>query len=355
MHNRYGACDVAKSLRSVDCLEILVLVDNVVDILSTTPGRTLRELANLQSAGWNGVLSGQCMCIAQWGLSFLVTAVSEGVRRSILFDTGSEEATLFRNAYRLGVDFSKIDSVVLSHGHWDHVGALSEVAKSISDARSDGKAKVHANQGQFLQRGRANPDGSITPHEDVTTIDELQQVGADIVLSDEPRLLSDGVFYLSGEIDRSTSYETGMSNSHVRQGPDGVWEADPFVLDERYIAVDVGGDKGVVVLTACGHAGIINTLQDAEAQFGAGRMHGLVGGFHLAGEVGESRIESTVSDLARFKLKHIIPGHCTGWRATSEMVSKFGEDIVTPSAVGMKHTIKRDGRLNENEDQHASN
>ena len=126
-------------------------------------------------------------------------------------------------------------------------------------------------------------------------------------------------------------YETGLQN-HVRRNASGAWEADPLLMDERFLAVAVKG-KGVVVFTACSHAGVVNVLTHARGCFPDQRLHAVMGGFHLSGET-ERCIPDTVRDIAGFGLDVIAPGHCTGWRALNMLVQTCGEDIVAPLAVG---------------------
>lgn len=111
------------------------------------------------------------------------------------------------------------------------------------------------------------------------------------------------------------------------------WEPDPWIMDERYVAVNVRG-KGVVVFTACSHAGVVNVLTDARNVFGDVPLHAVMGGFHLSGGYVEDIIPDTIADMKRFGLKRIVPAHCTGWRAVNALAQTFGEGVIVPSAVG---------------------
>jgi 7,8-dihydropterin-6-yl-methyl-4-(beta-D-ribofuranosyl)aminobenzene 5'-phosphate synthase len=103
-------------------------------------------------------------------------------------------------------------------------------------------------------------------------------------------------------------------------------------MDERFLAVAVKG-KGVVVFTACSHAGVVNVLTHARECFPDQKLYAVMGGFHLSGET-ERCIPETVRDIAGFGLTVIAPGHCTGWRALSSLVQTCGENAVVPLAVG---------------------
>ena len=166
--------------------------------------------------------------------------------------------------------------------------------------------------------------------------EQLSEAGAEVLSTHEPQSVADGAFYVSGEIPRVTSYEAGVPN-HLTRSVDGTaWEPDPLIMDERFVAVNVKG-KGQVVFSACSHAGLINVLTHARSVFPSVPLHGAMGGLHLAG-INERVIPQTIADLARFELKLLAPGHCTGWRALSEMARRFGDELV-PSAVGKKYLI----------------
>jgi 7,8-dihydropterin-6-yl-methyl-4-(beta-D-ribofuranosyl)aminobenzene 5'-phosphate synthase len=124
----------------------------------------------------------------------------------------------------------------------------------------------------------------------------------------------------------------------VKLAGDGSWQPDPLLLDERYVAAHVAG-KGVVVFTACSHAGLINVLTDAQRVFRDVPLYAVMGGFHLSGPDVEKIIPDTVRDLARFDLKRIVPCHCTGWRAIHALASVYRDDVLVPAAVGRLFTF----------------
>ena len=108
------------------------------------------------------------------------------------------------------------------------------------------------------------PDGAMLLIEDVPSIEALTNHGARVVNTNEPQLLLDGTAYVSGEIPRVTPFETGLPGQH-RLALDGKsWELDELIMDERFVAVNVRG-KGLVVFTACSHAGVVNVLTSAQS------------------------------------------------------------------------------------------
>lgn len=321
-------------LESVDECEVLVLVDNVSDLLSTVPEGVTSEIPNVLAAG-AAELAGRCLCCAQWGLSLLIKVRSGDTTRTLLFDSGPEGEGVARNADRLGVTFSKVDAVVLSHGHWDHVGGMTTVLERITAQSGGQRVPLHTNAGMFVTRAMQRPNGSLIPFAAVPTPHELEAAGATVVMDDDERLLLDQLFYLSGEIPRVTPFEQGLPG-HVRQTDDQSWVDDALIMDERYLAVHIKG-KGIMVFTACSHAGVINVLKHARQRFGDLPLYGVMGGFHLSGAQSEAIIPDTVAALHDFNLRMMVPGHCTGWRAIHRLVDAFGDQRVVPSAVGRRH------------------
>lgn len=320
----------------VDSLEVLVLVDNTTDSLSSNPRDVLPEWSVLFTGGKLRILSGQNICCAHHGLSLLIAAQVGGRRRTLLFDAGPAAATFERNAAILGVDFSSIEAVVLSHGHWDHAGGLVAAVESIARSRGEGSFTCYVHPGMFRQRATKRPDGQLYVNELVPDPERLSKAGAKVISSREAQSVADGAFYVSGEIPRVTSYEAGVPNHLTRSADDKSWEPDPLIMDERFVSVHVK-NKGQFVFSACSHAGLINVLTHARSVFPSIPLYGAMGGLHLSG-INEKVIPETVADLKKFSLKLLAPGHCTGWRAVSQMAREFGDELV-PSAVGKKYLI----------------
>lgn len=323
-------------LLPADRLEVLVLVDNVTDSLSTNPGTVVSEWTGLLSGGRMRVLSGRGICCAHHGLSLLVTVDVGAAAHTLLFDAGPEAATFLRNVAVLGVDLSRVESVVLSHGHWDHAGGLLAAIEAIAQARRPRGVECFVHPDMFDARGARRPNGEILEFERVPDPEAITQAGARVVSTREPGLAAGGACYVSGEIPRLTRYEAGLPG-HVRRRADGAaWEPDPLIMDERFIAVHIKG-KGLLVFTACSHAGVVNVLTHAASVFPAVPLYGVLGGLHLSGST-EAIIPDTIADLKRFGLKLVAPGHCTGWRALSAMARVFGDELV-PSAVGKRYLV----------------
>lgn len=324
------------ALQPVDRVEILVLVDNATDVLSSTPSHVESEAAGLMRRGIR-MMAGKCLCCAAHGLSCLVTAHRGATSRTVLFDTGPEEYAFERNVSRLGADLGTVESIVLSHGHWDHVGAML-LALNLMRGRNGGrKIPYYAHPGMFRSRAVKLPNGNVRRMEDIPSVETLTAFGAEVVLTTEPQALLDDMFFVSGEIPRVTPYERGYPGQ-VRLMDDGhTWEPDELLMDERFLAVNVAG-KGLVVFSACSHAGVVNVLLHARDSFSGVPLHAVMGGLHLSGP-NEAVIPQTVEGLGTFGLKTIAAGHCTGWRGMTALANAFGDKILAPTAVGKRYTF----------------
>lgn len=318
-------------LIEADKLRVQVLIDNMTDNLSTVPHQVTHEMDFLEHHGMKE-LSGECLCCGAHGLSLLLTATQGNVEHTVLFDAGPEGEVFKRNVGKLNANLGAIEEIILSHGHWDHAGGFLMALELIKKQNPQQKVIVHLNPGMFHQRATMHSDGKIHPFKKIPSIEALTQHGATILNSEAARLLSDNLFYLSGEIPRQTAYEQGFPG-HMRQLTSQEWVPDPLILDERFLAVNVR-NKGLIIFSACSHAGIINVLKHAERLFPTIPLYAVMGGFHLSGPAVEQIIPETVMDMRNFNLKMIIPAHCTGWRAVSALGNTFGDSIVVPSAVG---------------------
>ena len=317
-------------LAPADRAEILILVDNVTDNLSSVPAYVETEMPRLWKRGLK-LWSGRCMCCAAHGLACAVTVWRGDTTHTLLFDTGPDDSVFGRNVERLGFDMGGIESIVLSHGHWDHSGAMLLALEMIQLSNGGRPVPTYMHPGMYRSRAMKAADGSMRPFADVPSQAQLEQAGALVVNAIEPQLILDDLYYVSGEIPRVTAFETGMQGQHRRTLDGQGWEPDPLVIDERFIAVSVKG-KGVIVLTACSHAGVVNVMTHARECFAGETLYGVLGGFHLSGG-NERIIPETVAELRAFELKMIAAAHCTGWRAVNALANAFG-DAVAPAAVG---------------------
>ncbi len=139
----------------------------------------------------------------------------------------------------------------------------------------------------------------------------LMKAGADIIRHREPSTLAAGHLLVTGEVERTTRFEKGFPG--MEACIDGRWVADP-ICDDQALVINVKG-KGLVVLSGCAHAGIINTVEYAQKITGAGTVHAVMGGFHLTGPLFAPVIQPTIDAMKRLDPSYVVPMHCTGWNA----------------------------------------
>ncbi len=338
----------------LDELRLLVVVDNETDTLSSVADgvpqlpEAAHHLARLPVSrthnGHPGKVVFDRLCCAGHGYSVLVTGRRAGEERTMLFDVGPYADLWLANAARLGLDLAAIEVVFLSHWHADHSGGLPEVVAAIAAARRTAGVRapllVDLHPDRPDQRGILLPSGTMILLQPEPTLAALEAAGGRVATHAEAHALCDGFFFGSGQIDRVTEYEKGLVGHHSFRGDTGV--EDPLILDERFVAACVRG-RGVSVLSACSHAGVVNAAIGAQQQFPGVPIDVVLGGYHLSGKAMEERIEATVRDLReRVRPRVVAPGHCTGWRATAALAQAFAPERYGPSVVGATYTLRAD-------------
>ena len=344
-------------VRPVDSLTVLSIVDNETDSLSSACACCAEPLSGIrycseifQSLPRTFQIDMAASCCAAHGLSLLLvtgTTNDDGTEEthSCLFDAGPHPSTFADNARKLGVDLSSVERIVLSHYHADHSAGLRSAVPLVAEARKAAGLSppvVDLHPANPEMRGIQLPNGKIAPSVPRDpTFDEIRSMGGDVVASSSAHAICGGSLFVSGEIPRVTDYEVGLPG-HMTKLPGSDWEADPLILDERYVTVHVK-NRGLVVFSACSHAGIVNVCKDAVARGGGLPLFGVMGGFHLAGGPGvEGRVGPTVTDLRELNPSVIFPGHCTGWKAKMALAQAF-PDRVQPAVVGGKYVFERAG------------
>jgi 7,8-dihydropterin-6-yl-methyl-4-(beta-D-ribofuranosyl)aminobenzene 5'-phosphate synthase len=243
----------------------------------------------------------------------------------VLFDAGRTPDGLVENMRRLELSPHDIDLIVLSHGHWDHVTGMEGVAKTLG--RTQLPVLIHP---EFWSRRRISFPGLDPAELPSTSRSALEGAGFEIVEDRQPSFLLDGSVLITGEVDRTTEYETGFHGHEAfRQGG---WRPDPLILDDQALVLRLP-ERGLVVISGCGHAGIVNTVRYAQRLTGQQRIAAIIGGFHLSGPMFETIIAPTVRAFDELSPSLLVPAHCTGWRAVHQLAARF-PDAFVQSAVG---------------------
>jgi 7,8-dihydropterin-6-yl-methyl-4-(beta-D-ribofuranosyl)aminobenzene 5'-phosphate synthase len=319
--NRTSAAGGATKLREVDSVEIVSVMDNSVDFLSTIEKEEIKHVRKwvTERMGAKWVAEHFRSPIAEHGFSMLIRVFSSGKTHSILYDTGISPEGIITNANRMGLNLSEIESIVLSHGHYDHSGGLLATLKAIGKEN----LPIFVHEAMFKTRGIAEPDGTVTKLPEFPTEDRVKP--AKYIRTKQPYTVADNTILVTGEIPRKTSFEQGLPRHVVFV--DGKWQPDPLICDDRAIVFNVK-QKGLVVLSGCAHAGIINTTRYAQRLTGVEGIYAIMGGFHLAGKDCETRIKPTVEQLKQLDPTILAPSHCTGWRGICTIAKEMPKAFV---------------------------
>ena len=193
----------------------------------------------------------------------------------MLFDAGRTPDGLVENMRRLELSPGDIDIIVLSHGHWDHTTGMDGLVGELG--RQNMPVLIHP---EFWTRRRLAFPGRYPVELPTTSKSALQGAGFEIVEQRRPSFLLDGSLLVTGEVDRTTEFERGFPGHEAHRH--GGWQPDPLILDDQALVASVRG-RGLVVLTGCGHSGIVNVVRYARKLTGESRIHAVLGGFHLSG------------------------------------------------------------------------
>ncbi len=320
------------ALEPVDSVRITSLVDNVTDTTAPSVGPAHRT-------GWGvGTLEAQTIVgghgvvplVAEHGFSALVEVTKAGVTHRVLFDTGVSPHGMVENMRRLEVDPGTIETIVLSHGHYDHTTGMHGLVEALG--RANLPVYVHP---EIWSRRRVVIEGSEPRELPTTSRRALEDAGFEVIEQARPSLRLGGSVLITGEVDRSVTFEDGFPGHEAFHS--GAWQPDPLILDDQALVVNLH-DKGLVVLTGCGHAGVVNILRHVTKLTGEEDVHALLGGFHLGGRAMQSRIRPTVEAIATFDPTYLVPAHCTGFPATHALADRLPHALI-PNTVGTVYTF----------------
>lgn len=302
------------NLKPVEKIEIITLSDNHVDLAAMDGSDIVTRAMPLKGNEFKNSI------LAEHGFAAVARTTAGSDAQTLLMDFGLSEDGAARNARTLEMDLTQVGAAVLSHGHVDHFGGLRELARSIG--KTGVELVVHPSvfkPNRFLSAGSGFKIIMPQPDEE-----QIAAAGFKVVKSADPRLLLDATFLFLGEIPRLSEFEHGMLNAFSEV--EGEEELD-LLEDDTAIVMHLEG-KGLVILSGCAHAGIINTVNHAVQTTGVSKVHAVMGGFHLTGPMFEPIIEDTVQALKEIGPDYVIPTHCTGRKAIQRFENEMPDAFI---------------------------
>jgi 7,8-dihydropterin-6-yl-methyl-4-(beta-D-ribofuranosyl)aminobenzene 5'-phosphate synthase len=305
-------------LLEVDEVQVSIVMDNTIDVLmgSSQVARRFRLKPNEFD---------ERLPIAGHGFSALLTVKRGDETAQVMFDTGVSPTGILHNMDAMEIDAGGLRAIVLSHGHADHAMGMPGLLGRLGSRNLPLVLHPEA----YLERKLVLPNGDEVYLRPPRRSDFLRE-NIELIEEVGPSMLVDGMILVSGEVARTTEFEKGFPMHQAKR--DGHWAPDPWIHDDQCAIVHVRG-KGLVIVTGCGHSGVINIVRNAQSITGVQAIHGVIGGFHLTGPLFEPIIEQTVAALKELAPNCLVPGHCTGWKAVHRIAAEM-PDVFVATSVG---------------------
>jgi 7,8-dihydropterin-6-yl-methyl-4-(beta-D-ribofuranosyl)aminobenzene 5'-phosphate synthase len=309
---------------AVDRLVIREITDNSHNIFLKSldrPGLTVER------TGFPGAAQGKTL-ESEWGLALHIESTRGAESRRYLLDFGFTPEVYTNNIGLLRIDSAQVDALILSHGHFDHYGGLIGFLEARRPEMRKDLRLYTGGEDVYCHRLTRNPDGSFAEFRPALDRRKLRALGVEPVLAEDPIVIERHAF-TTGVVPRA-SLEHVLPNSWVQIGiKDGLGCDANAYLSHHFTADELAGkpqpdqhwhehatcfrlgDRGLVVITSCGHGGIINTLKRAQEVSGVEKIYALVGGFHLA-PAPDDYLRQVMTELQKFDIEHVMPMHCSG-------------------------------------------
>ena len=302
------------TLKAVDKIEILTLQDNYIEMTAMDNSAVISRAAPLKAGEIRASI------LAEHGFSALVKTTESGQSHTLLFDFGFSETGASQNAATLGINMAEVEAVALSHGHSDHTGGMDKLTALIG--KRDIPLVVHPaafKTPRYLKIGE-----ELKINFPKLTREMIEQTGLSVVVSEKPYPLFNNTVLFLGEIPRRTDFEKGFPIAYCQKNGKEQWDA---IEDDTSVVMNLK-DKGLVIVSGCAHAGIVNTVRHAITVTGIDKIHAVMGGFHLSGPYFEPIIERTTEELQKFHPAFVIPTHCTGRKAIMVMEKQMPDQFI---------------------------
>ena len=312
------------ALKVVEKVEILTLQDNYIEMTAMDNNAVVTRAMPLKDGEIKASI------LAEHGFSALVKTTVEGKTHTLLFDFGFSENGAAQNVQTLGIDLKEVEAAALSHGHSDHTGGMAKMTELIG--KPNLPLVVHPAAFKSPRYIKFGEDFKINFPK--LTRDMVKLAGLSVIETEKPYPMLDNTVLFLGEVPHVTDFEKGWPLPYCQK--DGKEEWDP-IEDDSSIVMNLK-DKGLVILSGCAHAGIVNTVQYAVKVTGVDKIHAVMGGFHLSGPFFEPIIDRTTQELQKLNPAYVIATHCTGRKAIMEMEKQMPQQFILNMA-GTKLTF----------------
>lgn len=324
----------------IDELTVREITDNTHDIFLRgvqMPGLTVRR------TGFPEAPQGKTL-ESEWGLALYLESRKGTESRRYLLDFGFTPDVYANNLELLKIDVARVDALIISHGHFDHVGGLMGFLETYRSRMHKDLRLYTGGEDDFCKRFNRDADGNFTDFGIPLDRRRLKMLGIQPVLSEVP-VIMEGHAFTTGAVPR-TSIEHVLPNTWVEyRVRDGLGCDSNAYMNHHFSAEELAGkpvpdqhwhehatcfrlgDRGLVVISSCGHAGIINTLRRAQEITGVDKIYALVGGFHLA-PAPDDYLAKVMTELKKFDLEHVMPMHCSGQNFIDLAKREISEKLV---------------------------
>jgi 7,8-dihydropterin-6-yl-methyl-4-(beta-D-ribofuranosyl)aminobenzene 5'-phosphate synthase len=252
--------------------------------------------------------------IAKHGLSFYLESKAIGVSSNVLIDTGPAPDIALRNAINMNIDLKKVDSIFLTHGHYDHSGAILEILGHINRP-----VPIVAHPEIFNPKIAYKP--KLTSIGLACDLSDIRSNGGILFLTRNSFKITEGIM-TTGEIQRKTDFENVIGLWTIRND----LLIKDTMLDEQSLLINIK-NKGLVIIIGCGHPGVINIIRHAMKITGIKKIYSIIGGMHLV-NYDNRKIKIIVKELSKIDFSTIYPCHCTGTKAINQLLTSFGERCI---------------------------
>jgi len=252
--------------------------------------------------------------IGEWGFAALV----EVDGKKLLFDTGAKPETVLSNANELNIDLSEVEDVFLSHNHWDHVGGLLTLRKALMKKNPKALINVHVGKGMFISRSKNGGEGNLM----LSIKKEYEALGGNFTVYDKPQTLFENM-WITGPVTRIHPEKNWNVSGKLSTSKGLVEDTIP-----EDMSLAISSSKGWIMVSGCGHSGIINTMEFIQTEIKKEDIYAAIGGFHLF-KATDDHLKWTTDKMKIFGLEHFIGAHCTGINSTFIIREMMGMDRKT--------------------------